>query len=37
MIKEEDIYIEGGGGTSDDEKMLNEKLLQNKKLIETGS
>jgi hypothetical protein len=37
MIKEEDINIEGGGGTPDGEKMLSEKLLQNKKLIETGS
>jgi hypothetical protein len=36
MIKEEDIYTEGGG-TSGDDKMLSERLLQNKRLIETGS
>ena len=36
MIKEEDIYIEAGRN-SDDEKMLSERLLQNKRLIKTGT
>ena len=36
MNREEDIFIEGGG-TSEDENMLSEKLLQNKKSISTSS